>query len=290
MSKVRQSAYRRRKEYDQLPPAERVLVAVMNNARDLAIAREQGWYRIPVRSAPRVMDFGWLAFYQTKVFREEGWAIHYWAPVRGKSVVKRRDLLPEEADHPRADQDYYRLELGELQRLPQSIISRRGRLIVFIPTTLAKFQRAEEINDLFHESPLEDELWEGFKQERIEAERQWFLRIGQAIYCLDFAVFCANGQIDVECDGGIWHSQPDQILADNARDNALTREGWAVLRFNTRMIEEDLPGCVWQVREAANRYGGLVTADGETRWPDTGHEETRQLSLFRDEQAEYTWE
>lgn len=34
-------------------PAPEVLVAIMNNHRDLEIARTQGWYRIPVKNADR---------------------------------------------------------------------------------------------------------------------------------------------------------------------------------------------------------------------------------------------
>ncbi|MGB0389756.1 MAG: hypothetical protein ACPGWR_33465 [Ardenticatenaceae bacterium] len=35
-----------------------VLVAIMNEPRDLAIAREQHWYRIPVRSVKRLLSVG----------------------------------------------------------------------------------------------------------------------------------------------------------------------------------------------------------------------------------------
>jgi hypothetical protein len=42
-----------------------VLVAVVNNRRDLEIARLLGWYRIPVRSAPKAVGVDYLAFYQT---------------------------------------------------------------------------------------------------------------------------------------------------------------------------------------------------------------------------------
>ncbi len=287
MCAKRAPPYRRWREYDRLPTTGRVLIAIMNNPRDLAIAREQGWYRIPVRSAPRQMQFGWLAFYQTKIFRDEGWAINHWARVLGCEVVKRRELLPDEPFHPRADEDYYKVIIGVLQRLDQPIISRRGRRVVFIPTTLAKFRRAKEINDLFHESPLEDELWEAFKQEGIEAERQWFLRIGNITYHLDFALFCAQGKVDVECDGDVWHSDPARIPQDNARDNALTSSGWAVLRFNSKVIKENLPHCLWQVRETVNRYGGLVTAEGEHCWYATGDEENKQLSLFQEVGLEY---
>jgi very-short-patch-repair endonuclease len=280
--------YGRSPEYRTTEPAQRVLVALMNNARDWDIVRKRGWYRIPVRSAPGPIKFGWLAFYQTKEFKEEGWAINYWAEVTGSEIVKRRDLLTDEAHHPRAEEEYYKIRIGELRCVPQPIVSRRQRFIVFISTTLARFQQAEEINDLFHESPLEDEVWNGFKQERIEAERQWYLKVGRATYCLDFAIFCDHGQVDVECDGDTWHSDPARIPADNARDNALTSGGWAVLRFNTTQITEDLPTCLWHVRETANHYGGIVTAEGERHWLATGEEGNKQLSLFQEAKPEYS--
>jgi hypothetical protein len=54
-----------------LPPAsanERVLVAIMRHPLDFAIARDQHWYRIPVRSAAKWLEGHWppqwLAFYQ----------------------------------------------------------------------------------------------------------------------------------------------------------------------------------------------------------------------------------
>ena len=58
-----------------------VLVAIMNQPRDFAIARDHHWYRIPVRSAKRLLTNRWppewLAFYQTKIFTQEAYAINY---------------------------------------------------------------------------------------------------------------------------------------------------------------------------------------------------------------------
>jgi very-short-patch-repair endonuclease len=264
----------------QVPPDQQVLVALMNNKRDFAIARDQGWYRIPVKSAPRAMVARHIAFYQTKIFGDEGWAINYWAEIKRKHIVKRLDLFPDQPGHARADKEYYRLEISELQKLKRPIVSHRGRRIIFIPTTLKKFQNALEINDLFHESPLEDQLWEVFKSQRIEAERQYYLNIHKSTYCLDFALFCGQGHIDIECDGDTWHAQPARIPMDNARDNALTTQGWSVLRFNSRALHDDMPDCMHKVRETINQRGGLVTATGERRWAATGVGQDQQLSLF----------
>ena len=40
------------------------LVAILNDQRDFEILQREGWYRIPVSSAPRRWPPRWLAFYQ----------------------------------------------------------------------------------------------------------------------------------------------------------------------------------------------------------------------------------
>ena len=66
-----------------------VLVAVINDPRDLEIARLLGWYRIPLRSAPKVVAVDFLAFYQTAAFGEDRWRIQYIAPVMGHELTAR---------------------------------------------------------------------------------------------------------------------------------------------------------------------------------------------------------
>jgi len=221
-----------------------VLVAIMNNQRDLAAAREEHWYRIPVSSAKKWLSEcwppEWLALYQTKVFQNEAHAVTYYARVRTIRQVARWQLFPDQTRDAKSMQRYYQLLLDPLQRLPAPIYSRRLRRIVFIPTTWQKFTSAVEINDLFHGSPLEDRLWAVFKQLRILAERQEFLVIESRYYALDFAIYCAKGKIDVETDGDTWHANPEKAAIDNRRDNALKMLGWFVLRFTTRQVMEEL--------------------------------------------------
>jgi hypothetical protein len=44
--------------------------------------------------------------YSTKTFKDDKWAVHYYAPIQGHELVARRDLIPSEPDHPRAG-DWY---------------------------------------------------------------------------------------------------------------------------------------------------------------------------------------
>ena len=114
-------------------PSDRVLVAVMNDWRDFQIAREQHWYRIPLKSAPQsTTEAVIVAFYFTRVFEHEKWAIHWYAPVEGHELVLRCELLPEEIDHPRAFEPYFVLQLGPLEQLEHPIYSLRWRRVTFI--------------------------------------------------------------------------------------------------------------------------------------------------------------
>jgi len=108
-------------------PEDRVLVAVITRPEDFEIARDLGWYRVPEKKVPRGVFFEYVAFYFTAAFGEQGYAVHYYARCLGHELVTRRELLPDEPDHPRASKRYYKLQLGPLQKREPSIVSlRRG--------------------------------------------------------------------------------------------------------------------------------------------------------------------
>jgi len=131
-----------------IEPDDRVLVCLMNNPRDLEIARWDHWYRIPVKHAPADYLADILAFYLTAAFGDEKWAIHEYARVRGHELVRRVDLFPDEADHPRANDLYYKMQLGPLQRLSRPIPSLRWRRITFLQTTGDRFLNALDVGEL----------------------------------------------------------------------------------------------------------------------------------------------
>ncbi len=271
-------------------PRGEVLVAIINDPKDMRLAREAGWYRIPVASVHKWLHDcwppRWLAFYQTKIFGNEAYAVNYYAVVRDIRTVSRTDLFPDTPpNHPKANRRYYQLLLSGLQVIPKPIVSRRLRRIVFIPTTLEKFKAAVEINDLWDESPLEDRLWSIFKRTQIRAERQYPVEIEDRTYFLDFAIFCNEGKVDVETDGDTWHSDPERIPLDNRRDTDLASRGWYVMRFNTTQIhEQPVDYCVSRVMTAINRFGGLDDTTGvPVRYDPSDPLGPQQLTLFDQE-------
>jgi hypothetical protein len=151
-------------------PTSLILVVVMNNRRDLEIARLLGWYRIPLRSAPKVVDVDYLAFYQTAAFGDEKWRIQYVAPVRGHELTTRAELLQEEQDHPHAQQEYYKIQIGPLESLPDPIQAGGWRRITFLYTTGDHLQKARTINDLVVESEARGILWQALRERASRAQ------------------------------------------------------------------------------------------------------------------------
>lgn len=246
------------------PGTSEVLVAILNHHSDLATLHKEGWYRIPARSVEKWLSKRWppkwLAWYQTKTFGNEAYAVRYFGEVLEIRSVRRFQLFPEYRNDPKADHPYYQLFVRSIQTLLQPIFSRRRRRIVFIPTNWEKFIKAAEINDLYDESPLEDRLWAEFKCLHITAERQEFVEARGQDYALDFAIYCAKGKLDVETDGDSWHANPEKAAQDNLRDNDLKTVGWRVLRFNTRQIQEQATDyCLDTVAQNINNLGGLDT-------------------------------
>jgi len=175
-------------------PSDRVLVAIMNSERDFAIAREEGWYRIPQGRAPEsATEAVVLAFYFTRVFGDQKWAVHYYAPVEGHELVRRRDLFPDQGDHPRADQPYYKFQIGRLMQREEPIPSLRWRRITFIESTWDRFVAADEINDLYATGA--DGLYVTLKEDRLHPEREFLFRDGGAEYTLDIAIPCRQGTV-----------------------------------------------------------------------------------------------
>jgi hypothetical protein len=136
----------------------------MKEPRDLEIARLLGWYRIPLRSAPKVVAVDYLAFYQTGTFGEHKWRIHYVAPVRGHELTTRGDLIQDEPDHPHARQEYYKIQLGPLICLPRPILAEGWKRITFFYTTGEYLLDAATINDLVVESEERQVLWQTLRE------------------------------------------------------------------------------------------------------------------------------
>ncbi|MCH7610805.1 MAG: hypothetical protein IIB10_09015 [Chloroflexi bacterium] len=136
--------------WDEVPPGadELVLVAILNTPRDLELAQTLGWYRIPLVTAPRTIRVDWLAFYLPASFGEHRWSVRYLTEVRGYELRTRRELLFQETDHKRADEPYFKMQLGPILELSPPIPSRAWRRFSFLYTTGERLMQAADLTQL----------------------------------------------------------------------------------------------------------------------------------------------
>jgi len=145
---------------------DRVLVAVVPRPRDLEIARNEGWYRIPVQRAPNQVGADYLAFYLTGRFSPElRHRVTYYAPIRAYRLVPRVALFPDEADHPHAQEHYFKIEIGPLLQLERPVISEKLRRITFISTSLEQLLNARDIRELWHKPSYRETLWRALSEQ-----------------------------------------------------------------------------------------------------------------------------
>jgi hypothetical protein len=110
-------------------------------------------------------------------------------------MVRRRDLLPDEPEHPCADEAYYKLQLGPLESLEPPIISLRRQRITFIETTWDRFHKAQEINELYASGAAG--LFVTLKEMGLAPEREVPLREGRVEYVVDLAIPYHEGTVAI---------------------------------------------------------------------------------------------
>jgi len=151
--------------FDAIDDTSLVLVAIIPNQRDLEIARLLGWYRIPLKTAPKVIAVDYLALYQTGSFgAAERWQIKWLAPIVGHELTTRQQLFRDQPDHPRADEEYFKLQLGNLIEMPKPIPAGSWKRVTFFYTTMRHVRDAKELSDL----PVHDQerpvLWAALRE------------------------------------------------------------------------------------------------------------------------------
>jgi very-short-patch-repair endonuclease len=107
----------------------------------------------------------------------------------------------------------------------------------------------------------EQRLWKELRKLNANIRRQ--APIGR--YVPDFA--CHGGKLVIEVDGGVHERLREVALRDAERQTWLEGQGYRVLRFTNRQVDDDLSACVDEVRAAlalpldGGGLGGGVAAE-----------------------------
>lgn len=148
-----------------VPGSAFLLIGLIPSLADLEIARVLGWYRIPIKSAPKIINVDYYAFYQgANLGLDHRWRVEYFAEYRGHELTTRGELLRNEPDHPRAKEEYYKVQLGPLIQMTSPIQAGSWKRITFLYTTGALFNRARIINDLVVRTEERDVLWKNLRE------------------------------------------------------------------------------------------------------------------------------
>jgi hypothetical protein len=220
-------------------PEDRVLVGVINRKRDFELARREHWYRIPHDRAPRSIDAEYIAFYFSRSFKALNGGIHTFARRTGHELVRRRDLLPGESEHPRADRLYYKLQLGEIQEKTPPILNPTRRPITFIFTTWDRFVGATTIADLYSKADwFVERVYRALRGMGITPDRRW----------QDEDTARRVAELRVACQQGIVTATTGEAA------NGL-------LSLSPGESDDDVSAAAVAIREAVEALGGPVFVD-----------------------------
>jgi hypothetical protein len=117
-----------------------------------------------------VVAVDYLAFYQPSAFGERGGKIEFVAEVRGHELTTRGELLKDEADHPRANEEYFKIQIGGLEKLKEPVIAEKWKRVTFLYTTGEYLLQAKTLNDLVVDGDERELLWRSLR-ERAENEQ-----------------------------------------------------------------------------------------------------------------------
>jgi hypothetical protein len=79
-------------------------------------------------------------------------------------------LLKDEADHPRAKEEYYKIQLGGLEKVKEPIKTDKWKRLTFLYSTGEYLLNAKTLNDLVVEGEERNLLWKSLR-ERAENEQ-----------------------------------------------------------------------------------------------------------------------
>lgn len=199
-------------------PEESVMVGIIKREGDVERLLDERWYRIPCASLVREPRSDYLAFYLSGYpgRKRNTPGIYYYARNRGYELAYRRDLLPDEVDNPRANDVYYKVQLGPIIERKPPITNPGKRVITFIWTTYDRFVHARVVNDLYSKNDyFVDRIYHALQDRSIEPIRYWDVDKATGGRGAGVRVLCERGTVDlVDSDAQNGRSDEMTVLYD----------------------------------------------------------------------------
>ncbi len=84
--------------------------------------------------------------------------------MRGHELTTRAELLRDEPEHPRAHEEYFKIQLGALEKLQNPIKAEKWRRITFFYTTGEYLLEAQTLNGLVVNGDERQLLWHSLRE------------------------------------------------------------------------------------------------------------------------------
>src|SRR5690606_13923644 len=116
------------------------------------------------------------------------------AAYRGLELAYRRDLLPDQPDHARANDRYYKVILEPIQIKTPPVLNTDKRSISFIRTTWDRFIHARTVKDLYSNADyFVDRIYHALRSRGIQSDRYWDAESKDYNYAPAVRVLCEHG-------------------------------------------------------------------------------------------------
>lgn len=238
-----------------------VLVGVLKSRRDQRLLLKEQWYRIPLAFVPK-RPFTHVAFYQPVSFGKHGKRIEYVGRITARSLQTRKQLLPNELNHPRAADSYWKFSFDEIERLARPVKNIIPRRVTFGFTTLSRLMSSANILALYDVPATEQMIANALAERGIATQVEYPVRLGRRRYRIDLVIACATGRIAIECDNHRAHRSHQQKVKDRRKDRILRRHGWLVIRLPEHAILYRLDQCISRIENLVRVSGDSSQAGG----------------------------
>ncbi|MBI5138640.1 MAG: DUF559 domain-containing protein [Candidatus Vogelbacteria bacterium] len=236
-----------------------VLVAVLKDERDFNLLFCEYWYRIPQIYLPK-RKFTHIAFYQPAIFGKDGKCVRFYGRIADKEMRTRLELLPNEPNHPRANDSYCKFTFEKIVELRHSVRNIIPRRVSFGFTDIASLRRANDILELYHVPKTEQIVADTLKSRGIPVRTELTVidPKSKRRVRVDLAIECTNGDIAIECDNDKAHKGKLQQKRDGAKDMLLDQLGWHVMRLKEHDILNGLESVITQIQTKVHSLGHQV--------------------------------
>lgn len=111
---------------------------------------------------------------------------------------------------------------------------------------LVEYASVKKTSITSFDSPVEKTLYDALKNEKINSMPQYWVKVKNKRYRLDFAIFINDKKYDIEVDGDMAHKDREDY--DALRDIHLRMGGWCVRRFTANDVNNNLEKVLEEIK------------------------------------------